>query len=67
MSLLSRYYNKKYILRTLAQRNNDFEGLKSLAKDLENVNPNHSMLSTFQGSQESSTGFFYDAGSINKN
>ena len=65
MSILSRYYHKRYMMKTLSERMSSYggnEGLENLAND---VNEVRSMLSTMNETYESATsGFFASAGQL---
>ena len=59
MSLLSKYYYRKYMVRTLTRRMNDEEEFPNL----QNVPSNYSLLSTMDETYESATsGFFASSG-----
>lgn len=59
MSLLSKYYYRKYMVRTLTRRMNDEEEFPNL----QNVPSNYSLLSTMDETYESAaSGFFACSG-----
>ena len=65
MSLLSRYYHRKYMVKTLSERMSNYtgnEGIENLAND---VNEVRSLLSTVNETYESATsGFFASSGQL---
>lgn len=59
MSLLSKYYYRKYMVRTLTRRMNDEKDFPNL----QNIPSDYSLLSTMDETYESATsGFFASAG-----
>ena len=65
MSLLSRYYHRKYMVKTLSERMSCYSGNEGLEDIVSDVNEVRTMLSTMSETYESATsGFFASAGQL---